>query len=103
MGYQSHKQSNSQTMSAKEQDGASMMSTSTYASTMSILKEAAKQKLHLSSKDSDKKARKEAKKSAARSTVLVDGVPTKKRQPLKDSMTPRQRTAEAYMIQATLK
>lgn len=86
-------------LSEKEADTASMMSTSTFSSTVSLLKS----KLPTSYKDH--KARKEAKEAAAKSSTTMDGAPVKKswrsRSPLPpDTKTPRQRTAEAYMIYA---
>jgi len=83
----------------KESDTTSIASTSTFASTMGLLKDSVKSKLPLSYKEY--RARKDA---AAQSAVTSEKQePKLKEQAWRDPKTPRQRTAEAYMVFATTK
>ncbi|KAE8450536.1 hypothetical protein EG329_006267 [Mollisiaceae sp. DMI_Dod_QoI] len=88
------------TKPAKEVDAASIASTSTFSSTVSLLKDKAKRTLPNSYKDY--RARKDAEPAATATNVTSEKEPKKKSLP-KDSKTPRQRTAEAYMIHAMTK
>ncbi|KUJ10322.1 uncharacterized protein LY89DRAFT_689603 [Mollisia scopiformis] len=88
---------------AKEVDTASIASTSTFSSTVSLLKDKAKRTLPISYKDY--RARKDSQEAASGTTVYSEkqsSKSTKKSLP-KDTKTPRQRTAEAYMIWAATK
>ncbi|KAF4637280.1 hypothetical protein G7Y89_g802 [Cudoniella acicularis] len=95
----------------KDMDAASVASTSTFSSTVSLLKGSIKSKLPISYKAH--KAQKELKEAAARSTAEFEGKPVKKSKALPSDYSKtgkfsplvdyeaRQRTAEAYMIHAT--
>jgi hypothetical protein len=80
----------------KDVDAASMTSTSTFASTVSLLKDNVKAKFH--SKDHA------TKKAAAASTVMYEQDGEKKASsPKPKEPSARARTAEAYMVMAVTK
>ncbi|KAH9204459.1 hypothetical protein DL95DRAFT_398506 [Leptodontidium sp. 2 PMI_412] len=75
-------------------DNASIATTSTFSSKIGLLKDNVKSKIPASYRDY--RSRKDRKEAAARSAVVSKD--EKKLPP--DNKTPRQRTAEAYMIWA---
>jgi len=87
---------------SKEVDAASIASTSTFSSTVSLLKTKAKRTLPVSYKEY--RARKDAEDAAASSTVYSSEKPKSSKKSLpKDPKTPRQRTTEAYMYIGMMK
>jgi len=80
----------------KETDAASVVTTSTFSSTVGLLKESVKPKLPRSDKkQSEKKAVSIDHTLGEKSSRRVNGI--------SDNKTPKQMTAEAYKIQASLR